>query len=298
MAAAAGRPEPELEDLMQAVVGGNIRYANLQSICDQFRAQINDTANNTTGSGVGTGNQAGVIMPNSNPDLLTLLTAATQDTYAELRNVGDPELILDNYDLFQLPPVNSNLGPGSPNPAAQVALGYSGYFDGVQWWPQWTLPISMSRMLAVAQRQNSTYNFASIPRSPAGLPGVMQGTLNSAWEMRQGQLWLNGATESFDLRLRCRITFPDFLSNPTTQINFATAYVPILDSRNAIVAKMLVYYARRFAPELLPVAESAETKYMGRLRLEAIRERQSAESGREPYGDAAVQDFAVAWSWL
>ena len=122
---------------MQAVVGGNIRYANLQSICDQFRAQINDTANNTTGSGVGTGNQAGVIMPNSNPDLLTLLTAATQDTYAELRNVGDPELILDYYDLFQLPPVNSNLGPGSLGPNEIVNLPINpndyihAYYSGV-----------------------------------------------------------------------------------------------------------------------------------------------------------------------
>ena len=283
---------------MQAAVGGNIRYPNLQDICDLFRASINDTANNTTGAGVGTGNQTGLIMPNSNPDLLRIQNAACVDLFAELRTVGSPELILDNYDLFQLPPVNSNLGPGSPNPASQVALGYAGYFDGVQWWPQWTLPIGMSRMLAVAQRQNSTCNFASIGRAPAGLPGVMQGTLNSAWEMRQGQLWMNGATQSFDLRLRCRITFPSFLSNPTTQINFSTAYVPILDSLNAIEAKMRKRYASRFAPELKADATADDKEFTGKLRLETIRDRQSAESERVPYGDAAVQDFAVAWSWL
>ena len=116
--------------------------------------------------------------------------------------------------------------------------------------------------------------------------------------MRQGALWLNGATQPVDLRLRCRITFPDFLSNPSNQINFSTAYVPIIDSRNAIMAKMLVHYAGRFAPELMTIAEAAETKYMGKLRLEAIRARQSQENVRPGYGDEAIADFAIAFSWL
>jgi hypothetical protein len=64
------------------------------------------------------------------------------------------------------------------------------------------------------------------------------------------------------------------------------------------MAKMLIHYAGRFAPELMPVAEAAEQKYMGKLRLEAIRERQTAESQRAGFGDEAVTDFAIAWSWL
>ena len=76
-----------------------------------------------------------------------------------------------------------------------MALSYAGYFDGVQWYPQWTFPIGMSRILAVAQRQNSTYDFAPLRRFPAGLPGTLQSQLNSGYEMRQGQLWMNGATQ-------------------------------------------------------------------------------------------------------
>lgn len=284
---------------MQAVVGGNLRYPSLQSVCDLFRARINDTANNTSGTGTGSGNLAGLIMPNSNPDLLTFLTAACEDCFAELRNVGDPELILDNYILAGLPPLNSNRGVGVPNPATQTSLSYAGYFDGVSWWPDFMLPISLSRMLAVSQRQtNANQDFAPLQHYPAGLPGIMQGQLFTGWEMRQGALWLNGATMQVDLRLRCRITFPDFLANPSNPINFATSYVPIVDSRNAIMAKMLIHYAGRFAPELMQVAEAAEMKYMGKLRLEAIRERQSQENVRPGYGDEAIADFAVAWSWL
>ena len=284
---------------MQAIVGGNLRYPSLQSICDLFRARINDTANNTTGAGAGTGSQAGLIMPNDNPDLLTFLTSACEDAFAELRNVGDPQLILDNYILTGLPVINSSLGVGVPNPATQQALAYTGWFDGVSWWSDFVLPIGLSRMLAVSQRQtNANQDFAPIMHYPAGLPGIMQSQMFSGWEMRQGMLWLNGATQQCDLRLRCRITFPDFLSNPSNQINFSTAYVPIVDSRNAIMAKMLIHYAGRFAPELMPVAESAEQKYMGKLKLEAIRARQSQENVRPGFGDEAIADFAVAWSWL
>ena len=92
---------------MQAVVGGNIVYPSLQSIANLFRASINDTANNTTGSGVGSGNSAGLIMPNSNPDLLTFMDSAIRDTYSDLRNVGDPELLLDNYILLGIPPLDA-----------------------------------------------------------------------------------------------------------------------------------------------------------------------------------------------
>lgn len=277
----------------QAIIGGNIRYPTLQGICDLFRAQINDTFSNSSGSGTGQGGGAGLVMSNSNPDTLTFLNAACLDAFAELRNAGSPELILDNYLIEGLPALSG------PDPTIQVGLSYAGFFNGTSWSNQWTLPIGLSRMLAVSQRQTgSGQDFAPCQHMPAGIPGILQGLLMYGWEMRQGVLWLNGATSEIDLRIRCRITFPPFLSAAASTINFSTAYVPILDSLNAIAAKMLVAYARRVAPELLPVAKDAEQTYMGKLRLESIRERQSAENQRAGFGDEAVTDFAIAWSWL
>lgn len=276
-----------------AMVGGQIRYPTLQGICDLFRAQINDTMPNNAGGGTGAGGGAGLINPNTNPDLLTYLNAACLDTFSELRSVGSPELILDNYTIIGLPAL------AAPDPSIQVGLGYAGFFDGFQWHPAWTLPIGMSRLLALAQRQtNANQDWQPMQHFPAGIPGVEQGLLMSGWEMRQGILWMSGATTQIDLRIRCRITFPPFLARAAQVIDFETAYVPILDSLNAIAAKMLVIYARRFAPDMLPVAKDAEQTYMGKLRLETIRERQSAESTREEFGNDAVQDFAIAWSWL
>jgi hypothetical protein len=104
-----------------------------------------------------------------------------------------------------------------------------------------------------------------------------------------------GALTETDLRLRARITFP-LPKGPN--INFATTYVPILDSRNAIVAKMLILYARRFAPELYQMCVAEEQRLMEKLKLEVVRQMQGQENQRAEFGGDAVQDFAVAFSWL
>jgi hypothetical protein len=275
---------------MQAIVGGNIRYPTLQSIADLFRSGINDTFNNTGGSGTGSGNAAGLIMPNSNPDLLTFMDSSIQELFSDLRNVGDPELILDNYIVTGIPALTQ------PNPAVQVSLGYMGYFNGYTWDSTRVLPISVSKMLAMWERQtNANEDFQPMTPAPFGLPGVQQGNRMKFWEMRQGQIWMPGALTETDLRLRARITFP-LPKGPN--INFATTYVPILDSRNAIVAKMLILYARRFAPELYQMCVAEEQRLMEKLKLEVVRAMQGQENQRAEFGDEAVQDFAIAWSWL
>lgn len=271
-----------------AVVGGNVRYPCLQQIADLFRNSINDTANSTTGAGIGTGNQAGLIMPNSSNRLLTFMNFAIRDLYSDLRNVGDPSLILDNYCLIGLPPLTG------PDPTVQVSLAYAGYFDGFQWHPQWTLPISTSKVLRVWERwTGSNEDFRPMEQRNFGLPGTQQQQRNYIWEMRQNAIWMPGTLTQFDLRLRVRITFPDFLD--PTNIDFSTAYVPIPDSTNAIVAKMLRRYAMSFAPEMYQMAVSDEKEYISKLQLEVVRQQQTTESERVPYGEAAVTDHN--WNW-
>lgn len=282
---------------MQATVGGSVVYPNLQEIADLFRFQINDTFNNAGGSGVGFGGGAGAIMPNNNPDLVTCLRSGIRTLYSDLRNIGDPELILDNYILFGLPPVNSWLGPGVSNPATQVSLAYSGFFDGVQWYPQWTLPISTRRVLAMSERQTGTMNdFQPMKPAPFGLSSVMQGLYNSVWEMRQGAVWMPGTTQSVDLRMRVRIGYPSNFN--VANLNYDTTYIPILNCADAVVAKMLVRYALRFAPEAVAACRAEEEVQMDKLKLESVRQMQANENERLEFGNDAVQDFNISWAWL
>lgn len=276
---------------MQAAIGGNIRYPSLQKIANRFRSKINDTANNTGGSGTGTGNQAGLIMPNLNPDLLEFMNSAIEEVYSDLRNIGDPELIIDNYLLLGIPALTK------ADPTVQVALSYAGYFNGFTWVNTWTLPFEAQRILAVWERQsNVNASFTPMTNAAFGLGGCMQAQMMGQWEMREGIMYMPGCLQMTDLRIRCRIEYPGFL-DPTT-LNFSTAYVPILGCANAVASKMLINYAIRFAPEQYQMAVADEERLMSKLRLEVVRNMQLVENMRREFGDEAVADFAIAWSWL
>ena len=191
-----------------AVVGGNLRYPTLQAIANLFRAQINDDfagATNTPGEGV--------IAFNTAPFLLTIMDSAIRELYSDLRNVGDPSLILDNYILTGLPALTG------PNPTVQTSLSYAGFFDGFQWHPQWTLPISCTKVERMWERwTGSQESFTPMSLAPFGLPPCMQVSLMGQWEYRQNAVWMPGSLVQEDLRIRCRITFPDFLD--PVSINF------------------------------------------------------------------------------
>jgi hypothetical protein len=275
----------------QSAIGGNVRYPSLQSIGDLFRASINDTMNNTTGTGVGTGNQAGLIMSNQNPDLVTFMDEAIPEIFSDLRNVGDPELILDNYILEGIPALQVQ------DPTVQVGLNYAGFFNGYTWSNLWTLPIGLTKMLAMWERQSGTNNsFSPMRPAPFGIGGGLQGLYMGLWELRGDTIWMPGATQALDLRIRCRIGYPIPLFS--TNLDFQTTYVPILDCKNAIVAKMRIQYALRFAPELYQTAIAEETRLMSKLKLEIVRAMQGQENQREPFGEEATADFAIAWAWL
>ena len=273
--------------MAEAVVGGNIRYPSLQSIANLFRASVNDSfagQNSIPGEGL--------VMPDTNPDLLTFMASAIRDMYSDLRNVGDAALLLDNYILLGIPPLTQ------PNPAVQVSLAYNGYFNGFTWSPLWTLPISCQTVERLWERNSSTGPAGSfIPMTPApfGLTPCQQGTYMGQWEMRQNAIWMPGSLQTVDLRIRCRITFPQVLD--PTNVDFNTAYVPILGWENAVVAKMLGSYAVRFAPDMLTMAEAREEKYIFKLKLEVNRQMQNTEYQRIEYGEEATAGFGM-WTQL
>src|ERR1700744_6481350 len=94
------------------VVGGSIRYPSLQSMADLFRSQINDDMSGATDTP-----GEGQIDTNTSPFLLTFMNSGIRELYSDLRNVGDPALILDNYLLLGIPPISAQ------NPAQRVTLG-------------------------------------------------------------------------------------------------------------------------------------------------------------------------------
>ena len=267
-------------------IGGSSNYPTLQSMTDLFRSQVNDDFMGATGT-----SGEGLINYNTAPQVLVFLNAAIRDLYTDLRNVGDPELLIDNYLLIGLPALPS------PDPTVQVALSAVGYFDGITYNSQWILPSGLISVERMWERQSGSGSvFTPMTPAPFGINPTFQGNCMGVWEMRQNQVWMPGALMPTDLRMRCRVTFPDFL-NPET-LDFSTAYIPILDCQNAIVDKMCLRYARRFAPEQYPVSKDAAADSLSKLRLEIVRQMQNTQYQRDPYGDEAVSSFGASWMAL
>lgn len=260
------------------------RYANLQGMMDLFRSMINDDGGGADGP------QGGIIATNEAPFTLPFLNASIRWIYRKLRNIGDPALILDNYILLGLPALTG------PDPAVQVSLGFLGYFDGFENHSQWTLPSGAMGVDRVWERVTaSALNFYPLQPRPDGLRPSQQTATMREYEWRGNALWMPGALESVDLRIRCKITLPDILGG---DLDFSTTYVPVLDAEDAIVDRMLVLYARRFAPEQLADAKMASEGADGNggsifdLRQETVRQAQRNQNSRRDFGEQAVGNFA------
>jgi hypothetical protein len=253
-------------------------YPNLQGMMDLFRSSVNDDGSGTDGP------QGGIIATNAAPFTLPFLNNAIKWVFRKLRNIGDPALIIDNYLLLGLPALTG------PNPAVQVSLGYEGYFDGFENHAQWTLPSGAITIDRVWERlAGSDLTFHPMQESPDGLPGVHQVSRMRHYEWRGNAIWMPGSLESVDLRIRAKISMPAMLG---TNLNFSTTYVPILDCEDAIVDRMLVRYARRFAPDQLADAKAASAESIFELERMVVRQSQRKQNRRRDFGEDAVGNFA------
>lgn len=259
-------------------ISGVQRYPNLQGMMDQFRSLVNDDGGGNDGP------QGGIIATNTAPFTLPILNKAIRWLYRNLRNVGDPALIIDNYVLPGIPAL------AQANPAVQVSLGFQGYFDGFQNHGQWTLPAGAMGIDRLWERATGTgLDFTSVSAAPDGLAPRMQTMRMGQYEWRGNAAWMPGALQAIDLRIRCKISIPPILG---TNIDFTNTYVPILDSDDAIVDRMLVYYAKRFAPEQKADAMADSAESLKDLQLAISRQKQRRQNQRADFGEEAVGNFA------
>src|SRR5271166_5742618 len=200
---------------------------SLATIMDLVRSLVNDTqagATDTPGEGqIFTNNPA--ISPFTQP----FLNSSIRELYRELRNVGDPVLIKDNVILEGLPIINSpTQGLGQSDPAVQTVLSTSGYFDGVQIWPNFTLPSDMLYPTKLWERATGSNDpFREMDAPSGGLSSLLQGTCLRQWEWRNNNLNFRGATQQRDIRMRYYCSLPQFFSST---MDFASTYVPVMDS--------------------------------------------------------------------
>jgi hypothetical protein len=257
---------------------------SLNTIMLLARSLVNDTQPGATGT-IGEG-QILVSDPTISAFTLPFLMASIREVYRELRNVGDPELIFDNYIIENLPIVNSPTGGlGSPDPTVQTILSTNGYFDGVQQWPNFLLPANMLFPVRLWERQSGTTdNFQDMEQTQEGLPSRHQNWALSQWEWRNNNLNFCGATQNRDIRMRFYGTLPTFYSDT---LDFETTYVPILDCTEAVAYKVAVKYARMLGSPGLQDLVGEAKEQMFQLKNAVTRRMQSVDYHRRPFGSSS-----------
>jgi hypothetical protein len=120
------------------------------------------------------------------------------------------------------------------DPASQVYVNWSGYFDGTNLQARPVLPPDMIAPLRCWERASvygANGSFFDMDRLDNGLPAIPKIARNKTWEWRNGALYLPGATQFTDLRLRYAGLAPDFV--PSTTTAFSLQLIPIVRSANA-----------------------------------------------------------------
>lgn len=262
-------------------------YPSLSTIANLVRSIVNDDKAGATGTP-----GEGQILTNSSVTLQNLMNSAIRDTYRDIRIMGQPTLIKDNYIVSDLPPLNSASGVGVPNPAVQVALTFTGYYDGLGIQPNFTLPSDLIMPMELWERQSgSNLPFREMKRVPGPLNSYIQNNSLGQWEWRTDQIWMNGALTNRDIRIRYYATYVDLV---TASINWDLTYVPILDSQECIADKVAVRYAARLGGDALADARESARVSLLKLRQQNTRDRQKTDFQTPIFGQGAGQAGSAA----
>jgi hypothetical protein len=256
---------------------------SLATVMDLVRSLVNDTqagVTNTPGEG-----QIFVNDPLISPFTQPFLNSSIRELYRELRNVGDPVLIKDNVIFTNLPIINSPAnGLGIPDAAVQTFLDPAGYFDGVQFWPNFVLPGDMLYPTKLWERQtNSNDIFHNMDSPSGGMESAMQGPYLKQWEWRNNRLNFRGATQNVDIRIRYYCSLPQFFSST---MDFASTYIPVMDCTDAVAYMTAVKYARMLGSPGLADLLAESRNQLFQLKNANVRRMQNEDFARIPFGNS------------
>ena len=283
-------------------IGAQPTYPFVEDAMLLARSLVNDTFPGATA----TPGEGQILTDSSSisPFTAPFINSAIRRVYRKLGNYGVASLIQDNYILTNLPPVDGpNGGVGTPDPSAQVAITFSGYFDGTTLWSTLVLPPNTLAVLKMWERTNGSGNpFTEMTQAQFGLASRNQVSSLSDWEWRGGSVvvsgnpvfgdgvYMCGCVLATDVRMRLRVSLPSQVSG--TGSDFASLQIPVLDCVDAVANYIAAFYTAARGeddPDVLgrsKIFMDAGDGYTMELANQQIRQKQAVPYQRTPYGDS------------
>jgi hypothetical protein len=245
-------------------------FPTVEEVISLARARVNDTFPGIAGA-------EGRILTDTAPFTLRYLNSALRKLQRKLRLEGVTFPIRDNVILTNLTPVSAQ------DPSIQVFVGYSGYFDGALMHATPMLPSDLVQPLEVSEQMvGSNVQFTGMTPM-RGIPSVIQGQWLQYWEWRNYGIYMPGATQAKNLRLRYTAGQPP-INAPAS--SFASTSINILDSGDVLADMIAAQYAfaRGGATTELAALKEEIDDTISDMAQEYIRSAQSLVIRRIPYG--------------
>ena len=258
-------------------------FPTIQTITNLVRSDVRDDmagSTNTIGEG-----QILVDNLTVSVTMANFFNSAVRELCRQLRIQQAPMLIVDNYIIANIPPMNGPMGLAVADPSVQVAIGANGYFDGTLWHDSYALPSGVYQVIRCWERQTASNDtFADMGEPADGMAGVYQSQGWGRWEWRQNMVWTPGSLDNRDLRIRFLLTLnAQFVqaSNP------ATTYLPIMDCEEAVARKIGRMYARRQGGGMYQFALQEELAATRMFLNQEVHRQQGTNYATLAYGSEA-----------
>ena len=242
---------------------GSSAYVTMETVTTLIRAICNDMIYSP----------AGEILVDSANFMLPLLNDSLEWFQNEVGNHGQDTFTKETI-LTPLTPTESPTDPGM-----FVYVSDTGYVDTVNliMGPQLQIPPDLLEILSLWERQTgSTENWVPMRRVLDGLPSNMPSSRFRIWDWHQDSIYMPGATQSNDIRMRYKGSLASFVSvNDTLYFRGATG---------AIAYKMVSTYLYSKNPEAAQAAGAEAVLRVGQITTRNSRSKQRVLTTRRSYG--------------
>jgi hypothetical protein len=247
-------------------------------VTNLVRTQLNDTFPGLVNGVLTPG--AGRVFTDDNPAMLPALNSSLRTLMRKLR-IANVTFPTKEAILYNLTPVQ-NANPGQLA-NSQVYIGFEGYFDGLTLLAQPALPQDcMSVNVVWEQDTNSSTGFKSLDQPGGGIVNTQQSSSNRSWEWRRYRVYMPGATNVKNLKIRYSSGQPP-LNVPAE--DFESTSINILDCQDALAYLTAAQLARaRGAADVTPLEAKAQDAIEDMIR-ESVRRNQAQTYRRQQYGN-------------
>lgn len=238
-------------------------YVTVESATNLIRAIINDMLLSTAGE---------IFTDNAN-FAFPLLNDSLEWFQNEVNNHGittfEKETFLTGITPAVFNPAN--------DPGQQVNISDTGYFDGTNNNATPQVPVDLLVPLRLWERQTgSSDNWSPMAQRPDGLPSQTPSDRFSIWEWRQDGLYMPGATQTNDLRLRYTGSHA-LLATVNDTLLFRGAVGPIAYKTAAV-------FLSSKNPDAAKAAAAEAIMRVSQLSTRSARMKQREVNSRRSYG--------------